>query len=59
MKKLIPAKLDKMPDGELTSMDNTKICDVLTPTVSTVTSRYYKGLESHKDNLVIVAVENE
>lgn len=52
----IPCKLDKMPDGHLDSLDNAKICDIDTPTASTVTSRYYKGIGAHKDNMCIVAM---
>lgn len=52
----IPCKLDKMPDGHLDSLDNAKLCDVDTPTASTVTSRYYKGIGVHKDNMCIVAM---
>lgn len=52
----IPCKLNKMPDGHLNSLDNAKICDVDTPTASTVTSRYYKGIGAHKDNMCIVAM---
>lgn len=47
----IPCKLDKMPNGHLDSLDNAEICDINTPTASTVTSRYYKGIGSHKDNM--------
>jgi len=52
----IPCKLDKMPNGHLDSLDNAEICDINTPTASTVTSRYYKGIGSHKDNMRIVAM---
>lgn len=52
----IPCKLDKMPNGHLDSLDNAEICDIDTPTASTVTSRYYKGIGSHKDNMCIVAM---
>lgn len=52
----IPCKLDKMPNGHLDSLDNAKLCDVDTPTASTVTSRYYKGIGAHKDNMCIVAM---
>ena len=52
----IPCKLDKMPNGHLDSLDNAEICDINTPTASTVTSRYYKGIGSHKDNMCIVAM---
>jgi cytosine-specific methyltransferase len=52
----IPCKLDKMPNGHLDSLDNAEICDINTPTASTVTSRYYKGVGSHKDNMCIVAM---
>ena len=40
----IPCKLNKMPEGHLDSLDNAKICCINTPTASTVTSRYYKGI---------------
>ncbi len=49
----IPAKLDKMPDGALTSLQNARLCDLNTPTASTITARYHKGASGHKDNLVI------
>lgn len=52
----IPCKLDKMPNGHLDSLDNAEICDINTPIASTVTSRYYKGIGSHKDNMCIVAM---
>ncbi len=52
----IPCKLNKMPEGHLDSLDNAKICDVDTPTASTVTSRYYKGIGAYKDNMCIVAM---
>lgn len=52
----IPCKLNKMPERHLDSLDNAKICDVDTPTASTVTSRYYKGIGAHKDNMCIVAM---
>lgn len=52
----IPCKLNKMPEGHLDSLDNAEICDINTPTASTVTSRYYKGIGSHKDNMCIVAM---
>ena len=52
----IPCKLDKMPNGHLDSLDNAKICDIDTPTASTVTARYYKGIGAHKDNMCIVAM---
>ena len=54
----IPCKLDKMPNGHLDSLDNAEICDINTPTASTVTSRYYKGIGSHKDNMCIVAMRD-
>lgn len=52
----IPCKLDKMPNGHLDNLDNAEICDINTPTASAVTSRYYKGIGSHKDNMCIVAM---
>ena len=50
---VICCKLNKMPEGKLTSLDDAKICDIGTLTASTVTSRYYKGIGSHKDNMVL------
>lgn len=55
-KVLIPCKLDKMPEGHLCSLDEAGICDINTTTGSTVTSRYHKGIGSHKDNMCIVAM---
>ena len=52
----IPCKLNKMPEGHLDSLGNAKICDIDTPTASTVTARYYKGIGAHKDNMCIVAM---
>lgn len=52
----IPCKLNKMPEGHLDSLDNAKICDVDTPTASTITSRYCKWIGAHKDNMCIVAM---
>lgn len=49
----ISCKLDKMPDGHLTSLNNAKVCDIGTPTASTITARYYKGIGAHKDNMVM------
>lgn len=46
-------KLDKMPDGHLTGMENARLCDINHPLASTVTARYYKGIGAHKDNMVI------
>ncbi len=42
-----------MPEGKLTSLDDASICDFNTETASTVTSRYYKGIGAHKDNMVL------
>lgn len=50
----IPCKLNKMPEGHLDSLDNAKICCINTPTSSTVTSRYYKGIGANRDNMCIV-----
>lgn len=50
---LIPCKLDKMPKGKLTSLNNAKICDVGTKTASTITARYTKGIGAHKDNMCL------
>lgn len=59
-RKAIPKKVRQsvylMYNGHLDSLDNAEICDINTPTASTVTSRYYKGIGSHKDNMCIVAM---
>lgn len=52
----IPCKLNKMPEGHLDCLGNAEICDIDTPTASTVTARYYKGIGAHKDNMCIVAM---
>ena len=53
---LLPCRLNNMPEGRLDRLDNAKICDVDTPTASTITSRYCKGIGAHKDNMCIVAM---
>ena len=53
LEKNIPCKLNKMPDGHLDSMENAEVCDINTPTSSTVTARYHKGIGAHKDNMVM------
>lgn len=53
LEKNIPCKLNKMPDGHLDSMENAEVCDINTPTSSTVTARYYKGIGAHKYNMVM------
>lgn len=51
---LIPAKLDKPSiDGKFGSNADVGICDLNTPTASTVTSHYCRGISNPKDNLVI------
>lgn len=52
----IPCKLNKMPEGHLDCLGNAEICDIDTPTASTVTARYYKGIGAHKNNMCIVAM---
>lgn len=47
------AKLNKMPNGHLDSMDSAEICDIDHPLASTVCARYYKGIGGHKDNIVL------
>ena len=42
-----------MPEGQLTSLNDARICDINTPTSSTITARYYKGIAGHKDNMVL------
>lgn len=51
-------KLNKMPFGSLVGMEEAEICDIDAPYCSTITARYYKGIGSHKDNMVLV-VEND
>lgn len=46
-------KLNKMPQGKLCSLDDVEVCDIDHPVASTVTARYYKGIGSHKDNMVL------
>lgn len=46
-------KLNKMPDGTLTEINESQICDIDHPLASTITARYYKGIGSHKDNMVM------
>lgn len=53
---IVPAKLNKMPNGKLCSMYEAGITDIGTNTASTVTSRYYKGIGGHKDNLVLAVL---
>lgn len=50
-------KLNKMPDGQLTSLYNGEICDIDAPLASTVTARYYKGIGAHKDNMVMKSIK--
>ena len=57
--KNISAKLDKMPEGTLTSLTDARLCDLHTPTASTITARYYKGASGHKDNLVMTMEQKE
>lgn len=34
-------------------MEESEVCDIDAPYYSTITSRYYKGIGGHKDNMVI------
>ncbi len=52
-KLLIPCKLDKCSNGEFLSLNDAKICDFPSVIASTITSRYYKGIGGHHDNMVI------
>lgn len=52
-------KLDKMPEGHLTSLLNARICDIDFPVASTITARYYKGIGAHKDNMILVVEDND
>ena len=54
--KNIPCKLNKMPTGVLSNMDMARVCDIRTPTSSTITARYHKGIGAHKDNMVMDVV---
>jgi len=42
-----------MPEGRLASIHDASVCDLYTPTASTITARYYKGASGHKDNMVL------
>ena len=57
--KNISAKLDKMPEGTLASLTDARLCDLHSPTASTITARYYKGASGHKDNLVLTMEQKE
>lgn len=46
-------KLNRMPNGHIENMENARVCDIDHPLASTVTARYYKGIGTHKDNMVI------
>lgn len=46
-------KLNKMPEGSLSSFLDAEICDIDAPLFSTITARYYKGVGAHKDNMVL------
>lgn len=48
-----PYKNDK---SGFTSMNDAGLCDFKQEISSTITSRYYKGIGSHKDNVLIVAM---
>ena len=51
-------KLNKMPQGSLSSFHEAEICDIDAPLFSTVTARYYKGIGAHKDNMIIEVVDD-
>ena len=50
-------RLNKMPRGELSSLDDAEVCDIDAPVASTITARYYKGIGSHKDNMIMQATK--
>lgn len=50
-------KLNKMPQGELSSLDDAEVCDIDAPVASTITARYYKGIGNHKDNMIMQATK--
>lgn len=52
-------KMDKMKDGKLLNINSYGLCDVDAELFSTVTARYYKGICSHKDNMVLEIRELE
>lgn len=56
---LIPACLDKCKDGKFLGVKEFDVCNVNTEVAACVTSRYYKGISAHHDNLVIVKIKNE
>lgn len=51
-------KLNKMPEGVLTSFHEAEICDIDAPLFSTITARYYKGIGAHKDNMIIEVLDD-
>lgn len=51
--KLIPCSIDKVSDGEFTSCDDIRIKDIDKKCANAITSRYYKGIDSHNANAVI------
>lgn len=53
------AKLNKMPEGSLTSLKDAEVCDIDAELFSTITARYYKGIAGHKDNMVIEVIRLE
>lgn len=62
--RLYPAKLDKISGhekggGEFSKADEHKIMDFNCKVAGCVTSRYYKGLSAHGDNLVVVWRKND
>ena len=40
-------------NGKFAKLENARICDVDTPTASTIVARYYKGIAGHHDNMII------
>lgn len=50
-------KLNKMPEGHLASMDEAEVCDIDAELFSTITARYYKGIGSHKENMVMEIIK--
>lgn len=52
-------KLNKMPEGKLSSLNDAELCDIDAELFSTVTARYYKGIGANKDNMVLEVIKIE
>lgn len=48
-----------MKDGKPVGVKDFSVCDIDHPLATTVTSRYYKGISAHKDNMVLEVIKLE